>query len=77
MSESFDASETVRGIGQRGPDKQPREFNPKSLYNLKQFQESIPEVNSNFNWLKIGIVLVLTMIFGFIIWKIWNWEKHD
>jgi len=77
MSESFDASETVRGIGQRGPDKQPREFNPKSLSNLKQFQEPVPEVNSNFNWSKIGIVLVLIMIFGFVIWKIWNRKKHD
>ena len=76
MSESLDG-ESEKYVGQRGPDKQPREFNPKSLANLKQFQESVPEVNSNFNWLKIGIVLVLTMIFGFVIWKIWNWKKHD
>lgn len=27
------------GIGERGPDKIKRDFNPKSLLNLKQFQK--------------------------------------
>ena len=60
MSESFDASETVRGIGQRGPDKQPREFNPKSLYNLKQYRipENIP-VKTNWNYVLIVVLIVI------------------
>jgi len=71
MSESFDASETVRGIGQRGPDKQPREFNPKSLSNLKQYQ--IPEnISTKTNWnyvLIVTLIIVFIAILGVIIWK--------
>jgi len=41
MSKSLDG-ESEKYVGQRGPDKQQREFNPKSLYNLKQYQ--IPDI---------------------------------
>jgi len=66
MSESFE-SEDVRGVGQRGPDKQPREFNPKSLSNLKQYQ--VPDIPDNIHWnyLLIGGFIALL---GVIIWKL-------
>ena len=66
MSESFDVSETQREIGQRGPDKQPREFNPKSLSNLKQYQisENIP---AKANW-KYVMIAVFILLLGVIIW---------
>lgn len=67
--------EEERGIGERGPDKQPRDFNPKSLFNLKQFQKPIPTVNAGVNWGKIGIVLISVIIAAFAIWKIWNKKK--
>ena len=53
-------------VGQRGPDKQPREFNPKSLSNLKQYQipEDIP-AKTNWNYLVIGGFIALL---GVIIW---------
>ncbi|MGI0057126.1 MAG: hypothetical protein ACREAK_07100 [Nitrosarchaeum sp.] len=66
-----------RGIGERGPDKQPRDFNPKSLFNLKQFQKPVPSVNSGVNWTKIGIILASTIIAAFAIWKIWNRKKNQ
>jgi len=57
-------------VGQRGPDKQPREFNPKSLSNLKQYQ--IPENIStkiNPNYLLIGGFVLLL---GVILWKLYS-----
>ena len=66
-----------RGIGERGPDKQPRDFNPKSLSNLKQFQKSAPNVNSGVNWAKIGIILASIIIAVFAIWKIWNRKEKN
>jgi hypothetical protein len=67
-----------RYIGQRGPDKEQREFNPKSLLNLKQFQKPAMATNSDvnpvanlyINWLKIGIIIVIIIAVGLIIWKI-------
>jgi len=57
----------TNGVGQRGPDKQPREFNPKSLSNLKQYQIS-EDIKTKISWnylLVGGFVLLL----GVIIWK--------
>jgi hypothetical protein len=38
-----------RGIGERGPDREKRDYNKKSLFNLKQFQKpaqnATPSVN--------------------------------
>ncbi|MFY9301278.1 MAG: hypothetical protein WAO91_08835 [Candidatus Nitrosotenuis sp.] len=73
----FDISEkTERGIGQRGTDKEPREFNPKSLLNLKQYQKSIPSVNpavnSGVNLSKIGMIVIFLIGIGLVIWKVRN-----
>lgn len=69
--------EDERYVGQRGPDKEIREFNPKSLLNLKQFQKlqqnSEPRVSST-DWSKLGTILFLIAM-GFLIWKIWNRRK--
>lgn len=62
-------------FGQRGPDKEPREFNPKPLLNLKQFQKPAqsvtpsvnPVVNSGINWNKLGMVTVFVIIVGLLI----------
>jgi len=73
MSESLDG-ESEKYVGQRGPDKQPREFNPKSLYNLKQYKipENIP-VTSNWNYVLIVVLIVIFIaILGVIIWKIYD-----
>jgi len=70
MSESLDG-ESEKYVGQRGPDKQPREFNPKSLYNLKQYRipENIP-VTSNWNYvLIVALIVVFIAILGVIITK--------
>jgi len=57
MSESL---ESEKYVGQRGPDKQPREFNPKSLYNLKQYKipENLP-VKTNWNYVLIVVFAVI------------------
>jgi len=74
-------NENERYIGQRGPDKEPREFNPKSLLNLKQNQKPAsnvnPSVNAGVNWTKIVIILASTIIAAFAIWKIWNRKEKD
>jgi hypothetical protein len=74
-----------RGIGERGPDKEKRDFNPKSLSNLKQFQKPAssvrpsvnPAVSSGMSWSKIGIIIVTAIIAGFAIWKIRNRRKKQ
>lgn len=74
-------NENERYIGQRGPDKEPREFNPKSLLNLKQFQE--PEssvdlsVNLGVNWIKIGIIAIVAIIISAIFWKLYQRKKRS
>ena len=71
MSESL---ESEKYVGERGPDKVPREFNPKSLYNLKQYKipENIPD-KSNLNYLLIAVfVVIFIAILGMIIWKIYD-----
>ena len=81
MSESDITEKVERRVGQRGVDNEPREFNPKSLLNLKQFQEPESSVDSSVNlgvnWIKIGIILVSTIIAAFAIWKIWNKKKMN
>jgi len=69
MSESLDG-ESEKYVGQRGPDKQPREFNPKSLSNLKQYRipENLP-VKINWNYV---LIVVFIAILGVIIWKIYD-----
>lgn len=74
-----------RGVGERGPDREKRVFNKKSLFNLKQFQKPVsnvspsvnPAVNSGVSWSKIGIIIVTAIIAGFAIWKIRNRRKKS
>lgn len=74
MDEANISEKIERGVGQRGPDKEPRIFNPKSLLNLKQFQKPVssvnPSVNSGVNWGKLGIIVVFVIGIGLAIWKI-------
>jgi len=68
--------EITRYRGQRGPDKAPRRINPKSLGNLKPFQNiPVPKPNSDkWIWIVIGIVIVLAITF--VIWKIYQRKKN-
>lgn len=74
-----------RGIGERGPDKEKRDFNPKSLSNLKQFQKPVsnvspsvnPAINSSINWSKLGKVVLIGFVISFIIWKIHQRKKQS
>jgi len=67
--------EKTRYRGQRGPDKAPRRINPKSLGNLKPFQ-NIPfeqtNGSNNLVWIIMGIIALLVAI---IIWRIYEWQK--
>ena len=68
-------------VGQRGPDKEQREFNPKSLLNLKQFQKPVPEtnlsVNSGVNWDKIGKIALVVIIISAVFWKLYRRKKES
>ena len=72
--------EDERYVGQRGPDRKPREFNPKSLSNLKQFQKPVSganlSVNSGVNWSKIGKIGLVLLTAGIIIWKLYQRRKR-
>lgn len=76
-------SENERYVGQRGPDKESREFNPKSLSNLKQFQKPIQNVNPSINLAvnsgtnrnKLGMITIFVIIVGLLIWKIRQKKK--
>lgn len=66
-------------VGQRGPDKETREFNPKSLLNLKQFKPASnvslsvnPDVNSGVNWGKLGKIVIIGIIISAIVWKLYQ-----
>jgi len=62
---------------ERGPDKQPRKYNPITLGNLKQFRNIPLEKPNDSNlwfWIIIGIVIaVIAIILG---WKIYEWWKE-
>jgi len=81
MSESNISGKIKRKKGQRGPDREHREFNPKSLSNLKQFQKPVSEanlsVNSGINWNKLGIIAVFVITVGLLIWKIRKKESDS
>lgn len=67
-----------RGIGERGPDKEKRDYNKKSLFNLKQFQKPAqtvspsvnPAVNAGVNWAKLGKIAIVVIVISAIFWKI-------
>lgn len=77
--------ENEKYIGQRGPDKKPRVFNPKSLSNLKQFQKPVPEanlsvnsaVNSGIDWSKVGKLTVIGIVVLALVWKLYQKTKYS
>ena len=83
MSESNISGKIKRKKGQRGPDREHREFNPKSLSNLKQFQKSVSEaslsvnsdVNLGINWSKVGMMVTFVAAISVLIWKLYQ-RKH-
>lgn len=81
MSESNISGKIKRKKGQRGPDREHREFNPKSLSNLKQFQKPVSEanlsVNSGVNWSKLGKIVIVVIVFSAIIWKLYQRKKNS
>jgi hypothetical protein len=74
-----------RGIGERGPDREKRDFNPKSLSNLKQFQKPVPNanpsvnqaVNSGVNWGKLGKIAIVVVVISALIWKVYQKKKKS
>lgn len=74
-----------RGIGERGPDKEKRDFNPKSLSNLKQFQKPAsnvsssvnPVLNSGVNWAKLGKIAIIAIVISAVFWKLHQRKKHS
>lgn len=85
MSESNISEKIERGIGQRGTDREPREFNPKSLLNLKQFQKPVSSidscvnsgVNTDVNWSKIGKIATVVIVISALIWKLYQKRKKS
>lgn len=73
--------ENEKYVGQRGPDKEPREFNSKSLLNLKQFQKPVSEVdlrvNAGTNWIKVGLIAIFLVGIGLLIWKIRKKKQNN
>lgn len=74
-----------RGIGERGPDKEKRDFNPKSLSNLKQFQKPVsnvspsvnPTINSGVNWSKLGKIAIIAIVISAVFWKLYQRKKRS
>lgn len=81
----FYSMEDEKYVGQRGPDKEQREFNPKSLLNLKQFQKPAsnvspsvnPAVNSGVNWSKLGNIAIVAIVISALIWKLYQRKKYS
>ena len=73
--------------GCRGPDKIPRNYNPISKENLRQYRIE-PELNTTITedvvnlptlsskLLKWLVILVLLGLAGFIIWKVYRYYKE-
>ena len=68
--------EQIRYRGQRGPDKTPRIFNANSLRNLKQYQNiPIEKPKGSDKWIWIVVGMVVAVIVGILIWRIYEWQK--
>jgi len=62
---------------ERGPDKQPRKYNPITLGNLKQFRNiPLEKPNGSNLWFWIIIVIVIVVIAIILGWKIHEWWKE-
>lgn len=70
-----------RGIGERGPDREKRVYNKKSLFNLKQFQKPVsnarPSVNSGVNWAKLGKIAIIAIVISAVFWKLYQRKKRS
>lgn len=74
-----------RGIGERGPDKEKRVYNKKSLFNLKQFQKPVsnaspsvnPAVNSGMNLSKLGKIAIIAIVISAVFWKLYQRKKNS
>jgi len=67
----------IRYRGQRGPDKAPRRYNPITLRNLKQFQNTIPQKTDSNNWIWVVVGILVAIILAIIVWRIYVWRKKD
>ncbi len=67
----------IRYRGQRGPDKAPRRYNPITLKNLKQFQNTIPQKTASNNWIWVVVGIVVAVVAAIITWRIYVWWKEN
>ncbi len=69
--------EQMRYRGQRGSDKVQRNFNRNSLRNLKQYQNiPIEKPKGSDKWIWIIVGMVVAILVGIIIWRIYEWHKE-
>ncbi|NDB46910.1 MAG: hypothetical protein EB163_06435 [Nitrososphaeria archaeon] len=74
-----------RGVGERGLDKEKRDYNKKSFFNLKQFQKPIqnvnpsvnPAANTSVNWAKLGKIAIVAIIISAVFWKLYQKRKNS
>ena len=69
--------EKIRYRGQRGSDKTPRSFSPNSLRNLRQYRNGIPQKTGSNNWIWIVIGIVIAIIIGIVVWRVYEWWKEN
>jgi len=68
----------IRYRGQRGPDKTPRIFNANSRSNLKQYQNiPLEKSKGSDKWIWIVVGMVVAVIVGILIWRIYEWYKEN
>jgi len=67
----------IRYRGQRGPDKAPRRYNPITLRNLRQYRNTIPQKTASNNWIWIVIGIVIAIIIGIVVWRVYEWWKEN
>ncbi len=69
--------EKIRYRGQRGADKTPRSFSPNSLRNLRQYRNGIPQKTGSNNWIWIVVGIVIAVIIGIVVWRVYEWWKEN
>lgn len=66
-------------------DKEKRDYNKRSLFNLKQFQKPVPNanpsvnqvVNSGVNWAKLGKIAIIAIVISAVFWKLYQRKKRS